>query len=128
NSILWGNTSGADDEADQVHVVGNSTLTLEHSCVKGPLPPVAGTGSFSDDPLFLDELGPDGIPATGDENLRLGLGSPCVDSGNNGALPLDTEIDLAGSPRFRDDPAAEDCPTAPGTCGTAPIVDIGAFE
>ncbi len=27
-----------------------------------------------------------------------------------------------------DDPAAPDCPYAPGTCGTAPIVDMGAYE
>lgn len=128
NCILWGNTSGAEDEADQVHVVGNSTLTLDHCCLEGPLPAAAGVGSFSGDPLFVDELGPDGQPASGDEDFRPGRGSPCVDAGDSAAVPAGVVLDLAGLPRFRDDPAAADCPNAPGTCGAAPIVDIGAFE
>jgi hypothetical protein len=37
-------------------------------------------------------------------------------------------LDLGGYPRFLDDSATPDCPWAPSTCGTPPIVDMGAYE
>jgi hypothetical protein len=67
---------------------------------------------------------------------QLANGSPCIDAGNNGAVPPDfadldadgntaepTPIDLAGGPRFVDDPATPDT-----GAGAPPIVDMGAFE
>jgi hypothetical protein len=36
--------------------------------------------------------------------------------------------DLDGHGRFFNDPATPDCQWAPATCGTAPIVDMGAYE
>jgi hypothetical protein len=69
-------------------------------------------------------------------DLRLRGDSPCIDAGSNGAVPLDsadldddgdtderTPLDLAGGPRFIDDPATDDT-----DAGTPPIVDIGAYE
>ena len=38
------------------------------------------------------------------------------------------EVDPAWHAQFINDPAAPDCQWSPGTCGTAPIVDLGAYE
>ena len=52
------------------------------SLVVGGLPPDAtwtdGVGNLpvTSDPRFVDVLGPDGLPATGDEDLRPAPGSP----------------------------------------------------
>jgi hypothetical protein len=74
-----------------------------------------------------------------DPNLRdyhLRLGSPCIDAGDNNAVPPDTadldgdgnttELtpwDLDSHPRFIDEPNTIDTGN-----GTAPIVDMGAHE
>ncbi|MBL9149269.1 MAG: hypothetical protein JNM94_11300 [Phycisphaerae bacterium] len=95
-----------------------------YSCVQGGVP---GVGNIATDPLFAN-------PAEND--WRLAIGSPAIDAGNNSALQADTfdldgdgnvtqplPVDLALLVRRRDDP------TTPDTgAGTAPIVDMGAFE
>jgi hypothetical protein len=128
--------------------------TLRHNCVYGNTAydylgledPTGTDGNISADPLFVQpgDPGPDGQWGTADDtygDLRLQPNSPCIDGGDNAAVPADTAdldsdgdtteptpIDLGGVPRFIDDPATPDCPQAPGTCGTAPIVDMGAHE
>jgi hypothetical protein len=114
NCILWGNAGG--------QISGPATVT--YSCVQGGW---SGTGNISANPLFVNA-------ASG--NLRLQGGSPCIDAGNNTAVPADTldldgdgntteplPFDLDGSPRFHDDPAVPDTGS-----GTPPIVDMGAYE
>ena len=114
NSIFWGNTP------DQID--GDALVT--YSNVQGGWP---GQGNIDADPLFVD-------PDNGD--YRLSPGSPCIDAGDNTAVPLDefdldedgdtdeaTPIDLDGNPRFVDDPATKDTGN-----GTPPIVDMGAYE
>ena len=50
--------------------------------------------------------------------------SPCIDAGDNDAVPADITTDIDGLLRFFDDPD-----TDPDTGnGTAPIVDMGAYE
>ncbi len=90
----------------------------------GWIPPTWDQGlNWTADPIFRDPMGPDGQPGTGDEDYRLGLGSPLIDAGNSWAVPTDLILDLAGLPRFVDDPMAPDV----GLGGTR-IVDIGAYE
>ncbi len=123
NCILWGNEdAGGMDEPAQLGANGVSTVAINHSCVQGLSGGFGGVGNIGDDPLFVDADGPDDLTGTLDDDLRLALGSPCNDAGDNGVLGSVTR-DLAGLPRFLDDPTAADVGV-----GTAPIVDMGAFE
>lgn len=96
-----------------------------------------GPGNLDLDPLFVDADGPDNNPLTfGDNDYRLALSSPCVDSGDNTAVALDVfdldldgntsepvPFDLDGNARFFD------IPSAPNTgVGPPPIVDMGPWE
>jgi hypothetical protein len=76
----------------------------------GPL----DNGNIDADPLFAD-------PDSGD--YRLSPGSPSIDAGSNPAVPDESLTDLAGRPRFVDDPATPDTGIGP-----PPVVDMGAHE
>ncbi|MFQ5411703.1 MAG: right-handed parallel beta-helix repeat-containing protein [Phycisphaerae bacterium] len=129
NCIFWNNPGGA------ILFATNSIVT--YSNVEGGF---VGAGNIDADPLFVDPLGPDGVAGTEDDDLRLQAGSPCIDAGDNTAVPADiadldgdgdtterTPLDLAGNPRFVDDPATVDTgiPDPPDYPG---VVDMGAFE
>ena len=103
NSIFWGNRP--------TQIDGASLATVRFSDVQGGF---AGTGNIDADPLFVD-------PDNGD--LRLQPGSPCIDAGDNTAVPKDITTDLDGNPRFVDDPDTPD-----SGVGDPPIVDMGAYE
>jgi hypothetical protein len=116
NCILWGN---APEEMSGV------LIRADACCVRGGYP---GFGNLDADPLFVLAPAPglDGVWGTGDDqcgDLRLRAGSPCIDAGDNSAVPAGLFHDLAGNPRFVDDPDTLDTGT-----GRAPIVDLGAFE
>ncbi|MBN1491444.1 MAG: hypothetical protein JXA69_16145 [Phycisphaerae bacterium] len=106
NCILWGNIASL---GPQMHTESyNSYPTVTYTCIQGGL---TGTGNISEDPQFVDPDGPDCIPGTEDDNLRLRAGSPCLDTGNNEpgiALP---STDLDGKPRI-----------------VSETVDMGAYE
>jgi len=59
--------------------------------------------------VFVDFLGPDGLPNTGDEDLRLVPGSPAINSGSNAFVT--SEFDFDGNPRI-----------------IGSVVDRGAYE
>jgi len=82
-----------------------------------------GLHNLIEDPRFVDANGPDGVVGTEDDNLRLAVGSPCIDAGDNGRVFPETVVDLDGRKRFVDDPDTVDKGT-----GTAPIVDMGAMN
>ncbi|MBN1513493.1 MAG: right-handed parallel beta-helix repeat-containing protein [Phycisphaerae bacterium] len=107
NSVLWNGGS-------ELYQNDGSVFTVAYSDVFGGY---VGVGNIAADPLFVD-------PAVGD--YRLLSGSPCIDAGDNEAVPPGVMVDLAGRARFVDDPATPDTgnPGAPGP----PIVDIGAYE
>ncbi|MEX1244384.1 MAG: right-handed parallel beta-helix repeat-containing protein [Thermoanaerobaculia bacterium] len=104
NTIVWGNgTAGIFND-------GSSSITISYSDLQEG---AIGTGNISANPAFLAPPG----------DLRPGPGSPVVDAGNNAAVPVGVTTDVAGLPRFFNDPAVVDT-----GAGTPPIVDMGAHE
>ena len=107
NCILW-------DGGDEIRNNDGSTITVAYSLVQGGFPGPPGPGNIDTDPLFVD-------PDNGD--YRLSAGSPCIDAGDNTAVPAGITTDLDGNPRFVDDPKTIDSGN-----GDPPVVDIGAYE
>ncbi|MCK4960662.1 MAG: right-handed parallel beta-helix repeat-containing protein, partial [Planctomycetes bacterium] len=90
NSVFWGNTAPNDPQ-----IANTGTTTVNYSDIQGGY---AGTGNIDADPLFADPDGPDSTPGTEDDNLRLSADSPCIDAGDNMALPADTaDLDNDGN-------------------------------
>ena len=105
----------------EIVVEPGSMFVAGFSNVNGGWP---GDGNIDQLPVFADRNGPDGDPETWEDNdLRLVATSPGIDAGINQALPAGVDTDLAGDPRFVDDPATPDTGFGP-----APLVDMGAFE
>jgi len=104
NSILW------DDTPDEVYFYPDSPV-IAYCDVQGGW---SGTGNIDADPRFAD-------PDNGDYHFL--PCSPCIDAGDNDAVPEGITSDLDGSPRFVDDPHMADTGN-----GDPPIVDMGAYE
>jgi len=104
NCIMWGDADG-----EILNDPGEPVVT--YCNVQGGY---EGEGNIDTDPMFVD-------PING--NYRISYGSPCIDAGNNDAVPEDITTDLDGNPRFVDDPATEDT-----GYGVPPIVDMGCYE
>ncbi len=132
NSIFWNNSDGSGwPENGQL----NGPAAVSYSFIQY-LDTLAGNHNLTGVPRFIDADGADGVAGTADDDLRLAANSVCVDAGNNAAV-LDDILDLDGDHsqaepwpfdldqqgRFFDVPAAPDTGT-----GSAPIVDLGAFE
>lgn len=73
-----------------------------------------GGGNIDADPRFVDRARND---------LRLSSGSPCIDAGDNSAVPADITTDRDGKPRFVDIRDIVDTGN-----GAPPIIDMGAYE
>ncbi|MCA9293200.1 MAG: right-handed parallel beta-helix repeat-containing protein [Phycisphaerales bacterium] len=107
------------------HGVGNEIAfqggapTVTYCNVQGGFP---GVGNIDEFPRFIDSLGPDLTIGTLDDDHRLRGVSKNIDAGDNSVL-LPELIDIIENPRFVDDPDKPDTGN-----GTAPIVDMGAFE
>jgi hypothetical protein len=84
NCILWS------DVPDEINARPGNVLYCD---VQGGF---VGWGNIDADPLFVDPDGPDDDPNTWEDNdYRLSPGSPCIDAGDNRAVPLDV-ADLDG--------------------------------
>jgi predicted outer membrane repeat protein len=131
NSILSNNQDGGGTDASaQIHG-STSAITVTYSLVQGGF---AGAGNIDSDPLFISPIQPTDAPTTtGDFHLQ--STSPALDAGDNSAVGADTTdldgdgdtteplpLDLDGNARFIDAPVAD------SGNGTAPIVDMGAYE
>ena len=115
NCIFWGNSDwGGYDESAQIH---GGPPVITYSCVQG-LDTFAGSpDNIGSNPLFVDPDGSDNITGTEDDNLRLPFDSPCIDIGDNTAVPAGITTDLDGRLRILD-----------GDCNATDIVDMGAYE
>ena len=105
NSIFWGN-SAASQENEIFNVVNFPIVT--YCDIQQPSDTYPGTGNINADPLFVD-------PANGDFHLH--VESPCIDVGDNSAVPPDVTTDFEGHARMID---------GDGIAGA--IVDMGADE
>ena len=91
NCILWGNsdTSGTGQTA-QIHEAGGSTPSVSYNCIQDTVAGdgivYSGTGNIDADPFFADSDG------------RLSAGSSCIDSGDDSAVLVATDLD--GNPRI----------------------------
>lgn len=110
NCIFWGNNTDTDIDIarKQIDNINDSKANVSYSCVQGGY---GGVDNIASNPNFVNPLGLDNILGTLDDNLRLLLGSPCIDKGDNSALPSDITKDLDSNQRIVN--------------GT---VDMGAYE
>ncbi|MHC4414878.1 MAG: right-handed parallel beta-helix repeat-containing protein [Planctomycetota bacterium] len=96
NSIVW----GSNDAYEEIYDDPGSSTTVSYSCVRGGWSG-PGSNNINSLPRFLQPFGP----------FDLGHDSPCVDAGDNAAVPVEILVDITGKPRvFRGD------------------VDMGAYE
>lgn len=142
NTLLWQNIdSSGTTQAAQLAILSGAAPTVDHCILQGWNGSLGGVGNSGADPLFVDADGADNVFGTVDDDLRLASGSLAIDTGRNSAVPLDaadldddgntselTPLDLDLKARFTDDPTKPDCTIAPGTCGAAPVADMGAYE
>lgn len=136
NAILWSNQdSSGTTQGSQVTRVGGS-LWINASCVQGWNGLISGSGNISTPPLFVNPGGIDGTPGTLDDDFRLSVASPCLDTGNAALLPADTadvdEDDDVLEPLPRDLALAarriEHYFVPPNGPAGAPPPDMGALE
>jgi len=136
NSILWANADASGTQQPAQFRALGGVFTIGTTCVQGWSGSLGGVGNFGGDPLFLDMLGPDSAPGTGDEDLRVRRDSSVIDQGRNSAIPAD-ELDLDGDGNIAEaiergylgDARRIDDPVTPdGPFGPAPVVDVGAHE
>jgi len=87
--ILW-------DDGNVIWINDQSTIAISYSNIRGGW---LGTGNIDADPLFADPDGPDDIPGTEDDDLRLAPSSQCVDAGDPNYAPGPDKKDFDGNPR-----------------------------
>jgi autotransporter-associated beta strand protein/predicted outer membrane repeat protein len=100
NCIFWGNITTAQPSGGPI---SSNQATITYSYVQdtaGDTSVFPGAGNINSDPQFVEPLGVDNLPGTGDENLRLQPASPCIDAGNSAAVPAGLTSDLDGAPRI----------------------------
>lgn len=116
DTILWDNADTFGSAAERAQI-GGALHTVSFSTIMG-LSDYYGSGNSAADPRFLDPVGPDGTPGTGDEDLQLASDSPCIDIGSTSAVVDNSgPFDVLGRPRY-----------AAFGGSTEPVVDHGAYE
>ncbi len=127
NVILWGNTASTGNQLYNEDATPVLSYTLVQSGTNdiyntGNTSVTYGAGILTGDPLFTAPITATAAPTTtGDYHLQ--AASPAIDAGDNDAGGLGgITTDLDGNPRFADMPIADT-----GN-GSAPFVDMGAYE
>ena len=85
NTIVWGNTAPGGDA--QIHNEGPSQVLPSACMVQGP--DHYGCTVVDTASPFVDAAGPDGLPGTADDDLRLAGTSNAIDAGSADSLPQD---------------------------------------
>ena len=106
NCILWDGSNGIWIEENTFE--GASIINISYSNIRGGW---EGLDNIDEDPLFVDQLGPDHTIGTEDDDLRLVPVSPCVDTGDPDYAAGPNETDLDGNPRI-----------------VSGLLDMGAYE
>jgi hypothetical protein len=134
NSILWANSDdGGTDETAQIDRFAMTAPApiVNHCTIEGLTGALGGVGNLGADPMFADDLGTDGLPGSGDEDLRLLPDSPLIDAGHNWSAPPDVlDIDLDGDVAELLPLDADGAPRFSAMVETPEMVciDLGAFE
>lgn len=111
NCVVFGNT-GSGGSSGQAAQISPSTMNVTYTLTSTGF---TGAGNVTATPLF-DTCGP--------FQYRLTTSSPGIDAGSNAGVVVAAGLnDLAGGLRFGDSALVVD-----SGAGTAPIVDMGAFE
>lgn len=126
NSLVWANEAPGDPSTVGLAVDGAALSEISHSVIQdfdaSQVSSAEMVGDF--DPRFADREGPDGIPGTSDDDLRLAAGSCVIDQGLDlESAPTILVVDVAGNPRRRDDLGS-----ANGLDAGDPPIDAGAYE
>ncbi len=137
NSILWANADNRGIvEGAQINP-GTGTLNISYSIVHAYTGQFfGGFGMSGADPLFVNAAGPDGIPGTADDDLRLQTESPAINAGDPAFDPTTAAIDVAGAVRVqgcRVDKGAYESPYVPlagdfNDDGLIDLVDAAYFQ
>lgn len=99
SSILWGNfDSGGMTEIAQVRLISGS-IQVDYCAVMGWTGAWSGAGNLSGPVNFVDADGPDNIPGTSDDDVRLLPTSLCINSGSLILIPPVESMDIEGHPR-----------------------------
>ena len=123
NSIFTDNLDSSPGQVSANVLVTSGVVTANYSSFQGGWSG-PGTGNIDADPLFVNADGPDDIIGTEDDDLRLYVGSPCIDAGDSSAaIAAGLTTDINALPRFIDEPLMPDTGVGP-----TPIVDMGAHE
>ncbi len=104
NCILWGNSDqGGMDESAQYVTGPFIPPPLSHTTIQGfSARFFDGPGVNGVDPQFVDPFGLDGVSGTDDDDWRLALTSPAINTGNPGfAYPIGADLDLDAAPRIQ---------------------------
>ncbi len=111
NCVVFGNT-GSGGSSGQTAQISPSNMNVTYTLTSTGF---TGTGNVTATPLF-DTCGP--------FQYRLATNSPGIDAGSNAGVVVAAGLtDVAGGLRFADSALVAD-----SGAGTAPIVDMGAFE
>ncbi len=128
NCILWDNQAPTVSQNESIWYNNFVNLVVNRTIIdrlgSGALAP-SGIGNINLDPLFVDADGPDNIPGTPDDNVRLSEGSPAIDRGSDLIVSPNVFTDIYGNPRFLDDTGTPDTGIDDAIPG---IIDLGAAE
>ena len=91
NCILWENSdTGGMDESAQINVESGG-ISVNYSCIQGWTGGFGGTDNIGGDPMHVDPDGLDDVLGTVDDNVRLSLGSPAINTGHPALLYNDLD-------------------------------------